>query len=127
MKQSISEKIIRNTIFNIVGRFWGILVTLILMPYIVGHIGVEKYGVWAIVSVVTGYFGLLDFGIRDSFTKFIAEFYTKRDYKKLKQIINTGLINHTAEQFLFLLHGLAIEYYTGRWGKYNATAIRIFL
>lgn len=92
MEQSVSEKIIRNTIFNIIGRFWGILVALILTPYIIHHIGIERFGIWAIVGVITGYFGLLDFGVRDSFTKFIAEFYTKGNYKGLNQIVNTGFV-----------------------------------
>lgn len=87
---SISEKIIRNTIFNIIGRFWGILVALILTPYIIHHIGVERYGIWAIVGVITGYFGLLDFGVGTSFVKYISEYYTKEDYKSLNQVVNTG-------------------------------------
>ena len=64
----ISQKVIRNTIFNTIGRFWQILIGLVLIPYIVSHIGVERYGIWAIVGVLTGYFGLLDLGAKDSFT-----------------------------------------------------------
>lgn len=91
-KISISQKIIRNTIFNIIGRFWGILVALVLTPYIIHHIGIERYGIWAIVGVLTGYFGLLDFGIGTSFVKYISEYYTKEDYKKINQVVNTGFI-----------------------------------
>jgi len=91
-EQSISKKIIRNTIFNAVGRFWGILVALILTPYIIRHIGIERYGIWALVGVLTGYFGLLDFGIRTSFVKYISEYYTKKDYEKINQVVNTGFV-----------------------------------
>ncbi len=92
MEQSTSKKIIRNTIFNAIGRFWKILVALVLTPYIIGHIGIERYGIWAIVGVLTGYFGLLDFGIGTSFVKYISEFYTKKDYEKINQVVNTGFI-----------------------------------
>lgn len=92
MDQSISQKIIRNTIFNAIGRVWGILVALVLTPYIIGHIGIERFGIWAIVGVLTGYFGLLDFGIGTSFVKYISEFYTKKDYEKINHIINTGFV-----------------------------------
>ncbi len=44
------------------------------------------------VAVLTGYFGLLDFGIGTSFVKYIAEYYTKKDYKSINQIVNTGCI-----------------------------------
>ncbi len=90
LNEPISQKIIKNTIFNTIGRFWGILVALFLTPYIIGHIGVDRFGIWAIVGVLTGYFGLLDFGIGTSFVKYISEFYAKKDYKKINQVVNTG-------------------------------------
>jgi len=90
--ESISHKIIRNTIFNILGKFWGILVALILTPYIIHHIGLERYGIWAIVSVITGYFGLLDFGVSTSFVKYISEYYTKKDVEKINQVVNIGFV-----------------------------------
>jgi len=54
------------------------------------HLGVERFAVWALVGVVTNYFGLLDFGIGSSFVKYISEFYTTKDYSNINKIINTG-------------------------------------
>jgi len=104
-EQSISQKIIRNTIFNAIGRFWSILVGLFLTPYIVHHIGVERYGILAIVGVITGYFGLLDFGIGISFVKYIAEFYTKKDYEKINQVINTGFVFYSIFALVIIAAG----------------------
>ena len=92
MEQRLSHKIIRNTFYNIAGRFSGIFVAIFLTPYIVRHIGLERFGIWAIVGTVTGYFGFFDFGIGMSFVKYIAEFHAKKDYKKLNEVINSGLI-----------------------------------
>ncbi len=92
MEQSLSHKIIRNTAYNIVGRFWGILVVLFLTPYIIRHIGIERFGLWSIAGVITGYFGLLDFGVGMSFVKYIAEFYTKKQFDKISQIVSTGFV-----------------------------------
>lgn len=74
------------------GWGWGVLVTLFLTPYIISRIGIEKFGIWAIVGVVTGYFGLLDFGIGTSFIKYISEYYAKKDYARINQVVNTGFI-----------------------------------
>ncbi len=92
MTQTLSHKIVRNTIFNIIGRLWGMLVVLFLTPYIIGHIGTEKYGIWALVVVLTGYFGLLDCGVGTSFVKYISEYYTKKDYSGINRIVNTGFL-----------------------------------
>jgi len=105
LEKSISEKIIRNTKFNILGRFWTILVALFLTPYIIGYIGMERFGIWAIVGVLTGYFGLMDFGIGASFVKYIAEFYTKKDYKKINQVVNTGFVFYSVFAILIIALG----------------------
>ncbi len=90
MTQSLSHRIIINTLFNAVGRFWGVLVAILLTPYIIRHIGLERYGILALVGATTGYFGLLDFGIGTSYVKFIAEFYARKDYEKINKVIVTG-------------------------------------
>ncbi len=87
---SVSQKVVRNTAYNIAGRIWGILVAVFLTPYIIARVGVEGYGIWAVVGVLTGYFGLLDFGISTSFVKYIAEFYSKKEFEKINQVVNAG-------------------------------------
>ena len=94
MTQNISHKIVKNTFFNAIGRFWGILIAIVLTPYTISHIGVERYGVWAIVGVFTSYFGLLDFGVRTAFVKYIAEFHSKKDYEKVNQVVGTGFFSY---------------------------------
>jgi O-antigen/teichoic acid export membrane protein len=89
---SITDKIVRNTAYNIVGRFWGSIVGIIIIPYIIGHIGVERFGVWSIVGVVTGYFGLLDFGIGTSFMKYVAEFHARKEYSRINRLLSTGFV-----------------------------------
>lgn len=87
-------KVARNTVYNTLGRVWFLVIGIFLTPYIVEHIGVERYAVWALVGVVTNYFGLLDFGIGTSFVKYISEFYTNKDYKNINKIINTGFFSY---------------------------------
>jgi O-antigen/teichoic acid export membrane protein len=88
----ISEKIIKNTLYNTIGKFWGILVVLFLTPYIVSRLGVERYGIWALITSLVGYIGFLDLGVGGSFARYIAEYYTQKDYSKLNQVINTGFL-----------------------------------
>ncbi|MFQ6032752.1 MAG: oligosaccharide flippase family protein, partial [Candidatus Zixiibacteriota bacterium] len=88
----ISEKIIKNTLYNTIGKFWGILVVLFLTPYIISRLGVERYGIWALITSLVGYIGFLDLGVGGSYTRYIAEYYTQKDYPKINQVINTGFL-----------------------------------
>jgi O-antigen/teichoic acid export membrane protein len=101
LAQSISQKIVRNTAYNAIGKIWGIGVALFLIPYIIGHIGVERFGIWAIVSVLTGYLGILDLGISASFVKYIAEYHTRKDHGRINQLVSTGVV-------FYGLFGLAV-------------------
>lgn len=90
-ENSLSHRIIRNTVFNAAGRVWGMLAAFILTPYIIHRIGPERFGILAVAGVFTGYFGLFDFGVGTSFVKYISEFHIKRDPEKINQVINTGI------------------------------------
>lgn len=108
LKFDVSRKIRRNTAFNILGGGWNFLVLLALIPYIIGHLGAERYGVWVIVSIFTGYLGFLDFGINVSLVKHISEFLMKKDYRRINQVINTGLIFCIALAIPIITFGIII-------------------
>ena len=91
IKKSISHKIVNNTLFNILGRICSITILLFVTPYIIGHIGIIKYGIWGIIGVLTSYCALLDFGIGTSFVKYIAEYTSKKDYERANCVVNTGV------------------------------------
>jgi O-antigen/teichoic acid export membrane protein len=90
--QKISEKIIKNTLYNTIGKFWGILIVLFLTPYIVNRLGVERYGIWALLTSLVGYIGFLDLGVGGSYARYISEYYTQKDFSKVNQVINTGFL-----------------------------------
>ncbi len=93
--------------FNIVGRFWSFVILFVLTPYIIHHIGVERYGVWAIIAVLTGYLGLFDLGISTSFVKYIAEYYTSGDDGRINRVVNTGFLFYLLFSILVVSLGLA--------------------
>lgn len=100
---SIRKKLILNTIYNFIGKAFGIIINIILTPYIIKKIGVEAFGIWAIVFVFASYLGLFDFGIRWSYIKYIAEYNKKGDNLSLNKIINTGLFFYSIVFILLFL------------------------
>lgn len=91
MLEATSKKIIRNTIFTSAGRLWGYLLSFLITPYIVHKIGIERFGIWAVANTAIHFFLFLDLGIGSSFVKYIAEYNTKKDYRMINEVINTGL------------------------------------
>lgn len=102
--ESIGKKIVRNTVYNSIGRIWLMLVTLLLIPYILHKLGTQVFGVWSLVFVVANYLHLLDFGIGTSFAKYIAEYHTKGDEKSINSVVSCGLLFYLG--FSVLIVGL---------------------
>jgi O-antigen/teichoic acid export membrane protein len=94
--QHISDKIIKNTIFNMVGNFGTTFLTLIIVPFIIANLGPERFGIWALVSVVFSVFTALDCGCGMAFVKYCAEYYTEKKYEEMNTIIFSGM------SFMFL-------------------------
>jgi O-antigen/teichoic acid export membrane protein len=81
------------------------LFPIFLTPYIISKIGDVQFGIYALVLGFVGSFGLLDLSISSSFVKFISEFYNKKDYEKLLNTINTGLLFYLIFSIIISLIG----------------------
>jgi O-antigen/teichoic acid export membrane protein len=100
--QSLSHKIIKNTLYNAGSRFLGILIAIFMSPYIIHRIGPDRFGIWAIIGTVTGYFGLLGFGVETAFVKYVSEYYAKKEYDQINRVVNTGFIFFTVVMIIVL-------------------------
>lgn len=85
---SDKKLIAANTVYNSIGQGVQVLTTVIIIPFIIYRLGVELYGIWAILSGLANQYGLLDFG--SAYVKYVAEYKAKDDGTGLKEIITTG-------------------------------------
>ena len=105
----LSRKIILNTLFNFVGCSWAMFVGLLLTPYIVSMLGVERFGVWSLIFVIARYLGLLDLGAGTASVKYVAEYYTKRDYDAINSIVSTGFAFYLTLAFILIALAVAFD------------------
>src|SRR5262249_19622712 len=77
-------------------------INFLVTPYLVGKLGDERFGVWAFVTLLVGYFGILDLGLGVALVKYVAEFHAARDYGRLNGVINTAF------SVMMLLVGLIV-------------------
>ena len=74
--RSVSAKLLQNTLFNGCGSMANYLAVLVLTPLIFSHLGAERFGLWALTTLLAGQFGLLDLGFGAALTKYVAEYKT---------------------------------------------------
>lgn len=66
-----------------------ILVQLALVPYLIGHLGDEGYGLWTLTFSVLGFLSLVDFGFGTSVVRFTAEARGSGDVERRNAMLST--------------------------------------
>ncbi len=91
-----SRKVIVNSIFNNIGYFWQLIISLLLTPFIIHKLGIELFGIWVLLEVMITFLSLLDFtGIGGAFVKYISEYHAKKEYANCNRVINLGWAYYT--------------------------------
>lgn len=68
-----------------------LLIGFLLSPFIVHHLGATGYGVWTLIVSLTGYFGMLDLGLRQSVGRFVARYVGLEDSESVNRTLSTAV------------------------------------
>jgi O-antigen/teichoic acid export membrane protein len=66
------------------------VVGFVLAPVVVHSLGNTGYGLWTLVLSMTGYFGLLDLGIRSSVGRFVTRYMALHDQQSVNRTVSTA-------------------------------------
>jgi O-antigen/teichoic acid export membrane protein len=92
----LSQKLINNVLYNVLGNVFTTLISLALMPYIVHKLGDYMYGVFSLAMAVVGYFTILDLGFGVAVIKYLAERGAGGDEKRISRTLGTALTANIA-------------------------------
>jgi len=74
------QRLVNNVLFNLSGQGLPLLAALFAIPLLIKALGIDRFGIFTLIWVVVGYFGLFDLGIARAMTKLVAErFGTTRE------------------------------------------------
>lgn len=85
-----AEVIVKNSFFNLLGRYVPMAIALVVVPILVKGYGTDRYGLLSLSWVIIGYFGLLDMGIGRATTKFVADRMATNDTEELPSLVWTS-------------------------------------
>lgn len=86
----------------------GIIVGFLMMPFLIGALGEESYGVWVVVSSIAATFYLLDAGFSSAVTRFSAKYIHESKYKEANAIISTAVAIYSILGFVVLIVSFAL-------------------
>jgi O-antigen/teichoic acid export membrane protein len=104
--------ILRNIFSNSAAYLVTAVIGFLLAPFVVHSLGNTGYGLWTLVLSFTGYFGLLDLGIRSSVGRFVARYLALDDHINVNRIVSTAFAMLTSGSVLALIvTAIAVRYF----------------
>ncbi|MFZ0393030.1 MAG: flippase [Terracidiphilus sp.] len=85
----------RNTVLNLAGQVVPLSVAIFATPYVIHHLGPDRYGLYSLAWLVVGYFALFNLGIGPATTKYVAELLGRREVERLPGLVWTAVASQT--------------------------------
>ena len=86
-----ARHIARSVLSNWFAMAAAMAVGFFLSPFLVHRLGNVTYGVWIVAISSINYFGLLDLGLRNSVTMFVAKGHTTGDHEGASKVLSAAL------------------------------------
>lgn len=86
----------QNTAVNLGAKAASLVLALFVSAYVVHRLGLRVFGFWAVISAVSQYAALLDFGVGFSLTRFVARADELGDQRDLRHKAASGLWSSVA-------------------------------
>lgn len=112
-----SVRVLRNVITNYLRFFAGGAISFLLTPVMVHTLGDGGYGLWVMVFSLTGYFGLVDQGIRPSLVRYVSRAQAADDHEDLRRTISSAIALYSIAGAVTIVVCLIVSWQFGNWFK----------
>jgi O-antigen/teichoic acid export membrane protein len=87
-----------------------LLYTMASVPLALHYLGRQEFGMWALITQIAGYFGLIDFGMTGAVARILADHKDERNGGSYGAILKTGALVFTIQGLLIASLGTAISW-----------------
>jgi O-antigen/teichoic acid export membrane protein len=101
-QKPVRTKVVRNVLFSALQNLLVFPIPFLLIPFILGKVGIREYGIYAVFMTVIGFTSLTDLGMFGTLTKHVAEYYARGDFVRLKRLLDTGLMFYVLISLLMM-------------------------
>jgi O-antigen/teichoic acid export membrane protein len=112
------------TIKNVAGSWFGLgtnmVVGFLLTPYILHRLGNTAFGLWVLMSAFTGYYGMLDLGLRNAIIRYVARYRATDEIDELAKVVSTGVFAYSCVAAVAAVISLVAAANVQTWFKLSA-------
>lgn len=89
--ETVREALSRNVGIDVAARVGYLLSRFFIPPFVVAHIGMQAYGLWATVFILVSYVGMSTLGVSNTYVKYIAQYMARGESGKANALLSTGV------------------------------------
>ncbi len=80
----------RNIVWNLAAFVWLSLLIVLVTPFMVRRMGLDVFGLWAIITASNAYLSSMDFGLGNALIRFLAAENERGDRRALENLLRSG-------------------------------------
>lgn len=86
------SRIFRNSLWTFVGQLIPLILLFFQIPILISNVGIERFGLFTILSTAFLYFNLFDFGIGIALTKFLSQSIAASSHETSASFIRSSFV-----------------------------------
>ena len=94
--KTVRNALSKNVVVDIGARVGYLVTRFFIPPFVLAHVGLEAYGLWATVFIIVSYVGISTFGISNVYIKYVAEYTARGEPERANALLSTGLVSTSA-------------------------------
>ncbi|HNS20517.1 MAG TPA: oligosaccharide flippase family protein [Sedimentisphaerales bacterium] len=107
--------LVRNTFFNLLMLMSNAVVAFFLIPFFIGQLGKDSYGVWYLIGDIFRYRILLGMGLNSAINRRIPMYMAKDDEDGIRRTVSTALFFFTIIAIVLAILTLILAAKVGDW------------
>jgi O-antigen/teichoic acid export membrane protein len=88
---TVRDSLSSGVLAGVLARVGYLVTRFFIPPFVLAHVSMEAYGLWATAFIVVSYIGVSTMGLSNVYVKYVAEYSARRDYRKANELLSTGL------------------------------------
>src|ERR1700712_4399568 len=88
---TVRDSLSSNVAATTAARIGYLLTRFFIPPFVLAHVTLEAYGLWSAAFIVVSYIGISTMGLSAVYVKYVAEYASRREYRKANELLSTGL------------------------------------
>ncbi len=87
----VNRLLTKNILSGSAAKIGYLLTRFFIPPFVLMHVGIERYGIWATCFILVAYLGVSTVGISNVYLKYVAEYDARKEYDRANSLLSTGI------------------------------------